>query len=80
MEEKIAVVAIIVKDTESTEKVNSILHEYRDYVVGRFGIPYKKKNVNVISVVVDAPQEIINGLSGKLGMIDGVSSKVLTTK
>ena len=80
MEEKIAVVAIIVKDYESTEKVNSIQHEYREYVVGRLGIPYKKKNVNVISVVVDAPQETINGLSGKIGMIDGVTSKVLTTK
>lgn len=80
MEDKIAVIAIIVKDYESTEKVNSVLHEYRDYVVGRMGIPYKKKNVNVISVVVDAPQETINGLSGKLGMIEGVSSKVLTTK
>ena len=80
MEDKIAVIAIIVKDYESTEKVNSVLHEFRDYVVGRLGIPYKKKNVNVISVVVDAPQETINGLPGKLGMIEGVSSKVLTTK
>ena len=80
MEDKIAVVAIIVKDSESTEKVNSVLHEFRDYVVGRLGIPYKKKNVNVISVVVDASQETINGLSGKIGMIEGVTSKVLTTK
>ena len=80
MEEKIAVIAIIVKDSEATEKVNSTLHEYREYIVGRLGIPYRKKAVNVISVVIDAPQEIINSLSGQLGMIDGVSSKVLTTK
>ena len=80
MEDKIAVIAIIVKDTEATEKVNSVLHEFRDFVVGRLGIPYRKKQVNVISVVVDAPQEIINSLSGKLGMVEGVTSKVLTTK
>ena len=80
MEEKIAVVAIIVKEFEATEKVNSVLHEFRDFVVGRLGIPYRKKNLNVISVVVDAPQEKINSLSGKLGMIEGVTSKVLTTK
>jgi len=80
MEEKIAVIAIIVKDTTATEKVNSLLHEFRDNIVGRLGIPYRKKGVNVISVVIDATQEVINGLSGKLGMIDGVTSKVLTTK
>ncbi len=80
MEEKIAVIAIIVKEEAASEKVNSILHEYRDYIVGRLGIPYRKKGVNVISVVIDASQEVINGLSGKLGMTDGVTSKVLTTK
>lgn len=80
MESKIAVLALIISNTESVEKVNSILHEYREYVVGRLGVPYSKKAVSVISVVLDAPQEILNSLSGKLGMIDGVKSKVLTTK
>jgi len=80
MENKIAVVAIIVSDLNAVERINALLHEFGEYVIGRLGLPYKKKNVNVISVVMDAPPEKINGLSGKLGMIEGVSSKVLTTK
>lgn len=80
METKIAVVAIIVSDIEAVEKINSLLHDFGEYIIGRLGIPYKEKKVNVISIVMDAPQEIINSLSGKLGMIKGVSSKVLTTK
>ena len=80
MENKIAVIAIIVSDINAVENVNNILHGSREYVIGRLGIPYREKNVSVISVVMDAPVEIINGISGKLGMINGVSSKVLTTK
>lgn len=80
MDTKIAVVAIIVTDINSVNRINSLLHDFGDYVIGRLGLPYKKKNLNVISVVMDAPQEIINSLSGKLGMIDGVTSKVLTAK
>ena len=80
MENKIAVITIIVNDVSSVDTVNGLLHEYRDYVIGRMGIPYKPKEVNIISVVLDATPETINGLSGKLGMIDGVSSKVLTAK
>jgi putative iron-only hydrogenase system regulator len=80
MESKIAVVAIIVSDVDAVEKINSLLHDFGEYIIGRLGIPYKEKKINVISVVMDAPQEIINSLSGKLGMIKGVSSKVLTTK
>ena len=80
MENKIAVLAIIVNDFQAVETVNSLLHEFREYVVGRMGIPYRLKNVNIISVVLDAPVEKINSLSGKLGMISGVSSKVLTAK
>ena len=72
--------AVIVDDYSAVDKVNSLLHEFRDFVVGRMGIPYRLKNVNVISVVLDAPIEAINSLSGKLGMIKGVSSKVLTAK
>ena len=80
METKIAVVAIIVSEMDAVERVNSLLHEYREYIIGRLGIPCKEKGVSVISVVVDASVQIVNGLSGKLGMINGVSSKVLTTK
>lgn len=80
MEEKIAVVAIIVNDYESVENVNKLLHEYRDKIIGRLGLPVKEKSISVISVVVNATAEVINSLSGKLGMIKGVSSKVLTTK
>ncbi len=80
MENRIAVLAVIIDKYEAVETVNSLLHEYRDHIVGRMGIPYRQKNVNIISVVLDAPAEILNGLSGKLGMIDGVSSKVLTAK
>ncbi|MBR5192456.1 MAG: iron-only hydrogenase system regulator [Clostridia bacterium] len=80
METKIAVVAIIVSDENAVENVNSLLHEFRQYIIGRQGIPYAKKGVCIISIAMDAPQEIINSLSGKLGMLKGVSSKVLTTK
>ncbi len=80
MENKIAVITIIVNDISAVDTVNSLLHEYRDYVIGRMGIPYKPKEVNIISVVLDASQEKINGRSGKLGMINGVTSKVLTAK
>lgn len=80
MENKLAVIAIIVGEFNSVEKVNALLHEYRDYIVGRMGIPYREKKVNIISVVIDAPAPEINALSGKIGMIDGVSSKVLTAK
>ena len=80
MESKIAVIAIIVSDLNATTKINAILHDNSDYIIGRMGIPYKERKVNVISVIMDAPATVINSLSGKLGMIDGVSSKVLTTK
>lgn len=80
MENKIAVLAIIVSEQNAVETVNALLHDFREYVVGRMGIPYRLKNVNIISVVLDAPAEKINSLSGKLGMINGVSSKVLTAK
>jgi len=80
MESKIAVVAIIVSDVTAVERINALLHSYGEYIIGRLGLPYKEKKVNVISVVMDAPIEVINSLSGKLGMINGVSSKVLTAK
>lgn len=80
MDSKIAVVAVIVSDLTAVERINALFHEFGAYIIGRLGLPYKQKKVNVISVVMDAPQEVINSLSGKLGMINGVTSKVLTTK
>ena len=80
METKIAVVAIIVSDENAVESINTLLHEFRKYIIGRQGIPYAKKGVCIISIAIEAPQEINNSLSGKLGMLKGVSSKVLTTK
>lgn len=80
MENKISVLAIIINDYESVEIVNGILHNFRQYVLGRMGLPVREKNLSVISIVLDAPQEIVNSISGKLGMVKGVSSKALTTK
>ncbi len=81
MEEKrLAVISIIVVNRDSTEKINAILHEYGDYIVGRMGIPYKEKKVSVMSVVLDAPLSIINSITGKLGMLDGVVAKSLFSK
>ena len=80
MPNKLAVVAIIIEDIDSVDRINALLHDFSGYIIGRMGIPYRQKNVNVISVVMDAPIEIINSLSGKLGMVKGVSSKVLSAK
>ena len=80
MENKLAVLAVIVDEYEAVERVNALLHDFRDYIVGRMGLPYRQKHGNIISVVLDAPATVINSLSGKLGMTEGVSSKVLTAK
>ena len=77
---KLAVLAIIISDFSAAEKVNAVLHEFGEYAVARLGVPYKARGVNVISEILDAPQDKISSLSGKLGMIAGVTSKVLTTK
>lgn len=80
MEEKVSIIGIIVENSDSTDKLNELLHEYSSYIIGRMGIPYKKKDINVISIVLDAPADIINTLSGKIGMLDGISSKVVCSK
>ena len=72
---RVALVGIIVEDREAAARINGLLHEYSEYVIGRMGIPYREKQLNVISVVLDAPQSVVSALSGKLGMIPGVSSK-----
>lgn len=77
MENKVAIISIIVKDTALAEEVNSHLHNYREYVIGRMGLPYREKNMNIICVALDAPSDVLNALAGKLGVIDGVKSKVI---
>ena len=80
MEQRIALVGIIVEEAESAERINSILHEYGDYIVGRMGVPYRARQVSVISVIMDAPNGIISAMSGKLGMIPGVNTKTIYEK
>ena len=80
METRIALIGIIVEELESAGKINEILHEYSPYLVGRMGIPYREKNVSIISVVIDASNDVISSLSGKLGMIKGISVKTIYSK
>jgi len=80
METRIAVVGIIVENPDSVERLNNILHEYSQYIIGRMGIPYQKRNISIISVVMDAPNDVISALSGKLGMLPNVSSKTVYSK
>ena len=80
MEDRVAIIGIIVEDASSIEELNQILHEHGEYIIGRMGIPYPKKGINIISIAVDAPQNVINALSGKLGKLQGVSSKTAYSK
>ena len=80
METRIALIGIIVEDIESVERLNGLLHEYGQFVIGRMGIPYREKNINIISVVVNAEADIISTLAGKLGMIKGVNVKTIYSK
>ncbi len=75
METRVAVMAIIVEDTASAERINSILHEYGRYIIGRMGVPYREKSISVMSVAVDAPQDVISTMSGRIGKLNGVSVK-----
>ena len=75
METRVAVISIIVEKKESVERLNSILHEASEYIIGRMGIPYHRREVSIISIALDAPQDVISSLSGKLGNLDGVSVK-----
>ena len=75
MESRIAIIGIIVEDIDASLKVNDILHDYGMYILGRMGIPYHEKGVNIISIAIDAPQDMISSLSGKIGRLKGVSAK-----
>lgn len=80
METRIALIGIIVEDTSVTDKLNDILHDYGKYIIGRMGIPYQQKGICVISVIMDAPNDVISSLSGKLGMIKGINVKTMYSK
>ena len=80
METRIAAIAILVSDPESVEPLNALLHDYGDCAIGRMGIPYREKGVNIICLAVDAPVDRINALTGKLGRLNGVGAKAVYTK
>ena len=77
METRIALIGIIVENVDAVEHLNGLLHEYGSYIIGRMGIPYRERKVNIISVAVDAPQDIISALSGKIGRLQGVTAKTV---
>lgn len=74
-ETRVALIAILVKDIKASAKINEILHEYAEFVIGRMGLPYSKKGINIISIALDAPQDKISAISGKIGALKGVSTK-----
>lgn len=75
METRVAVMSIIVENPQSVERLNAILHEFGEYIIGRMGIPYRKRKVSIISIALDAPQNTISSLAGKIGGLSGVSVK-----
>ena len=77
METKAAVIAIIVNDIKASTEVNAVLHEYNDCIIGRMGIPYRQKGINIISIAIDAEQNDINTIAGKIGKLDGVTAKTV---
>ena len=80
MDTRIALIGIIVEDKDSIERLNQLLHEYSTYIIGRMGLPYRERNISIISVTLDAPNEVISALSGKLGMCPGISAKTVYSK
>lgn len=77
MESRVALIGIIVEHETSVTELNNLLHEYGSYIIGRMGIPHRKRNINIISVAIDAPQDVINALSGKIGRLTGISAKTV---
>ncbi len=80
METRVALIGIIVEDLNSAERMNAVLHEYGQYIIGRMGLPYREKNISIISVVINAPSDIISSLAGKLGMLQGINVKTIYSK
>ena len=80
MQTRIAVIGIIVENPDSVARLNALLHEYSNYILGRMGIPHRERGLSIISIVLDAPKDIISALSGKLGMLPDVSTKTIYSK
>jgi putative iron-only hydrogenase system regulator len=80
METRVALIGVIVGKTDSVEKLNAILHEYGQYIIGRMGVPHAKRGISVISIVLDAPNDVISALSGKLGMLPNINAKTIYSK
>lgn len=80
MDTRVALIGIVVENPDSVMPLNTLLHEYSAYIIGRMGIPYHKREISIISVALDAPQDIINALSGKLGQLDGISTKTVYSR
>ena len=76
-ETRVAVMSIIVENVEVVETLNNILHEYRDFIIGRMGLPYHQKKINIISIALDAPQDLISALSGRVGNLEGLKVKTI---
>lgn len=79
-EKRVAIISMIISDSESVPSVNNFLHEYGEYIQSRMGLPYRERGLNIISVVIDAPADKISALSGKLGRLNGVTSKTVYSK
>ena len=80
MQTRVAVMSAIVENTDSVEKLNELLHQYGEFIIGRMGLPYEKRHISLISVAVDAPASIVSAMSGKIGMLDGVTAKSVYSK
>ena len=79
-ETRVAILAIVVERADHIDRLNEILHEYRKYIIGRMGLPYEKRHISLISIAVDAPVSVISAMSGKIGMLDGVTAKSVYSK
>ena len=77
MDTRVALISIIVEQDDAIEELNTLLHEARQYIIGRMGIPYRAKGISIISIAIDAPQDVINALSGKIGRLDGIGAKTV---
>ncbi len=79
-ESRVALLGVVVEKADSVEKLNELLHQYKDYIIGRMGLPYRQRGCNIISIVLDAPSDAISALSGKVGMLPGVTCKAIYSK
>ena len=80
METRVAVISIIVTESDKVDMLNELLHDYSAYIIGRMGIPYREKGISIISIAIDAPMDKINSLTGALGRLDGINAKVTYAK